>query len=213
MASILIIGCPAIIPCALFGRYNHKTMEYLLNHIFDILTFLVALTGVVLALREYILSNALQKSKALYDILTDIKKDQGMFNIFYKIEYGNFSYDISFHNNREEKDLDRLLLLLSYACYLKERKLVSDAEFNQIRYIINRTLSNTEVQNYLYNVYHFSDQLPKKNTESKKEDNHLLEDCLFRPLIKYGQETRQIADGFLSLTKDPTLQSPYKYIL
>ncbi len=187
-------------------------MEFFINHIFDLLTLLVALAGVIVAIREYFRANSLQKSKSLYDVLSEFKKDKEIFEMFYKIEYENFYYDISFHESRKEKSLDRLLLLLNYTCYLRERGIVSDSEFNQFRYIADRCLSSDGVKNYLYNIYHFSFKSLNNNDEQKKDIDH-IDVCPFSALIRYGEKNKVIKSTFYDLTRESVPGSPYKYIL
>lgn len=181
-------------------------MEYLLNHIFDILTFLVALSGVVIALREYIRANSFQKSKAISDLFSEIKKDEGMFQMFYEIEYGTFIYDDSFHHDKKEKDLDNLLLLLNHVCYLYERKIISSSELNQLKYIINRTVSDFGVQNYLYNIYYFSKYYFKKQGIDGS--------CPFYTLIEYGLKNGLIEkDSFNTPPPPQDNKTKFTYIL
>ena len=78
--------------------------------------------------------------------------------------------------------MDKTLSYFSYICYLREQKIISDKEFNFFKYEINRILMNSQVQDYFYNLYHFSN---KNNTP-----------ITFLYLFRYGEKIKIFDEKF-----------------
>lgn len=81
----------------------------------------------------------------LHDIFVH---DEDMVEMFYKIEYGDFQYNDSFHMTSEEKKLDKLLGHFNNICRLYEMNILRDEDIELMRYEICRVAQDTQVQNY-----------------------------------------------------------------
>ena len=93
-------------------------------------------------------------------------------------------YGDTFHNSDMEFAIDKLLSYLSYICYLKKTRNISNEEFKALEYEIVRACSSYDVQAYLWNLYHFSKACNAK--------------CSFDYLITFGLENGLIPDSFKS---------------
>ena len=154
--------------------------------IIEICALVVSLAAFCLGLIEFIKKSRLERASLLSRLLSTIRKDPSIKNIFYRIEYGEFHYSLAIHTTDEEKDLDSLLSFLNQLCYLKDANLLKDDEFSQFKYYINRVMLNGDVQNYLYNVYHFA----------KKQNS----DYPYDSLLKNAEKERQIDEKFFKIT-------------
>lgn len=111
-------------------------------------------------------------------------------------DYDNYWYGSNFHNGGIiEANVDKTLEYFSYICYLKKRKVITKHEFKFFLYDVSRILSNSQVQNYLYNLYHFSNKFNKPMS--------------FSYLFEYGRKTKIFDDNFYHV--DAHTYSP-KYV-
>lgn len=135
-----------------------------------ILGLLIASITSVVGLMQWNKSNMIRKAEFLKQIIDKLRFDENMTKIMYKIDYSHNWYDKSFHNSDEEKEYDKFFAYLNYVCYLRTTKIISEKEFNILKYEINRVCLDNGVQSYLWNLYHFS----KKNNV-KSSFNELIE--------------------------------------
>ena len=92
-------------------------------------------------------------------------------------------YSDKFHSDMEtQRKIDKTLSVLEYACYLKDKRFINDEQFSLVKYIIDRTITNFQVQEYLYNLYHWTE---KCGTEMS-----------FSFLLKYGKNKGVIDSEF-----------------
>lgn len=158
--------------------------NYIVNHI-EICAHLATVVGFFWGLYVFIRKSRLERASAVYRMLFLVKNNSGFSNIFYSIEYNKFYYSSAFHKTKEEQEIDSLLTYLSHLCYLKDIKVLTPAEFRQFEYYLDRVLLNHEVQNYLYNIYHFSKASKSKFT--------------YTPLLRYAKVRNFIGDDFESV--------------
>jgi hypothetical protein len=125
------------------------------------------------------------------------QSDADIRETFYLIEYDDKWYSRDFHENKsKEPKMDKMLVFYSYICYLKEQKLFAKEDFAFFEYQLRRILENSQVQDYLYNLYHFSYQTKKKFSFKrwlgfKKE---LKNQFSFHYLFAYGKKLYFEAD-------------------
>ena len=79
-----------------------------------------------------------------------------------------------FLDEKDEIAADKLLRLLSFICYLKRSELLTDDEFEDFRYVVDRTLSSPGISAYL-DYFYGSHVLANGNMP-------------FDSLLKYGAE-------------------------
>jgi hypothetical protein len=158
---------------------------------FDILTPVVMLISIVIgatiavkqiavsatiAEKQSEASNKVKKAEFFHQIIDRLRFDDDIVQATYKIEYKEWFYNKDFHHNNTnfEFKLDKLLFYLSYICYLKKTENIDNNEFENFQYIIKRVCEYHDVQCYLWNIHHFSDEQNKQ--------------CSFKPLIDYSIE-------------------------
>jgi len=143
------------------------------NYLTIISLIMVAIGGIFAGI-QWNASNRIKKAEFIEQIIEKLRFDKDMAIVMYKIDYGDSWYNDDFHNGNadSEFEIDKLLSYLSYICYLKETRNISENEFKVLQYEVLRVCSSFDVQSYLWNLYHFS---KKFNTK-----------CSFEYLISYG---------------------------
>ena len=93
-------------------------------------------------------------------------------------------YTEEFHKNYSVLgyQVDKLLSYFDFICYLHFIKNLSNTELGVIRYEIDRTCASPSVQAYLWNQYHFS--------------NNIGAGCSFMYIIDYGIKKKIINREF-----------------
>lgn len=155
-------------------------MDWIKDNVVGIITILVSILGFFLACYQLWNGNKVKSAELLRSIIERLRFDEGIVDAFYMIEYGNNWYGFDFHetDGREERNIDGLLIYLSFVCYLRNKKLIKKSEFSSIEYFYSRVCSDFNVQAYLWNIYQFS----KSNGRT----------CSFEYLIQYMKETGYI---------------------
>lgn len=126
------------------------------GNLFSLVTLFFAVAGGIFALVKWNKDTLLQRSEKVNELLERIRSDKDMTRCIHLFDYETAWYDGKFHGGAIEKSVDRTLSYLSYICYLREERILKKKEFDFFRYELVRTVSNRDVQDYLYNVYHFS---------------------------------------------------------
>lgn len=132
-----------------------------LSELISILTFLSIVIGGIFALHRWNVSLKLKRAEYVQSLLTDIRTNPNI--DFHLFDYDNPWYNESFHNGSKlEGKVTYTLSYFSYICYLYEQKILTQTDFIRFKYFINRVLSNEQLHDYFYNLYHFSSkqQLP-----------------------------------------------------
>lgn len=133
-------------------KYN---FEITVSDIMDILFFISIMIGGIFALVKWSKDKKLKRAEYMQRLIEKIRNDNS--SGFYLIEYNYNWYDENFHGNEEiEKKIDYTLSYFNYACYLKMQNIITKKEFCLLKYQIIRIFHNASIQNYLYNLYHFS---------------------------------------------------------
>ena len=121
----------------------------------NVLTIILSVTGGVVALVQWNDSNKLKRAEYVNNLFKEFNSNPDVKQVLYNIDYGKKWYNSRFHNSGKlEQATDMALNYYSYICYLYESKLIKSKEFDFYRYQVERVLKNSNVQNYLYNVYH-----------------------------------------------------------
>lgn len=98
-------------------------------------------------------------------------------------DYGEEWYSMQFHGSGElELKVDKTLSYFSYICYLKRQKIISNKEFDFFKYEVERILMNQQVQDYFYNLFHFSNKFGTPFT--------------FKYLFEYGKKRKMFENNF-----------------
>lgn len=117
----------------------------------------------------------IDRADRVNDFITKIYHDKEICEIIYLMDYNSIKWypdyfprhrpqdyvptpasRFPFTNDNIEPLVDKTLKYFSYICYLREQKIICDSEFQFFRYECNRLLTNPQLQNYLFNLYHFT---------------------------------------------------------
>ena len=163
-------------------------MEFyeVINLIISALTLAIGLFGVIFGLTQYTNSKKVSKSQFVSDLIQKIRNDKDVKDVIRLIEHDDFTYDSCFYANRDlEYKTDKTLTLFSYLVYIKDNRIISEEEFLFFVYEIKLLLQNKQLQNYLYNVYHFS--------------KCCKTECPFTPIIEYGKSNKILSEDFFDV--------------
>lgn len=147
--------------------------NWTISDLLSLFSIIIAIIGGIFAYRQWLFSNKTKRAEFINQIINKLRFQNEMIDVWNLIEYNSKWYNEEFHNNKElERKMDEFLSFLSYICYLYKEKHITNKEFSILQYEINRTCKSSEIQNYLWNLYHFS--------------NIQKYDCSFQYLIDYG---------------------------
>ena len=156
-----------------------ETTLTLISTIATAISTVVAAVALLLALRKYHERVKAEHADRMFDLLMRIRKDSDTVEFFRKIDFSEGDwYGDSFTNSEFEKTVDNALLQFEHIMYLKEQVLLTEDEFSNYQYEIDKIVDNKDVQKYFFNLYHYCDRvkLPFK----------------FEKLMKYGIEKHYI---------------------
>lgn len=99
----------------------------------------------------------MKKADHLHDIIEKLMFDEDIVRFIDKVDYKTEKwYDERFHKEHTvERLVDKTLSYLSYILYLKKEHIICEKDFHFVEYILKRTLRDSQVHSYLYNLYHF----------------------------------------------------------
>ena len=131
-----------------------------LSDIFTGLSLLLVIGGGIFAYFRWRKDIALKRASYINELTEKIRTDPLIRDTLYLLDYGCPWYSSDFHNSGSpELKMDKTLSYFSYICYLIDQDIISDKEFKFFKYEIESILDNHELQDYLYNLYHFSNSI------------------------------------------------------
>lgn len=146
-----------------------------IGDIIALLGLIAVITGGLFSLHQYRKNLALKRADYIMVLTEKIRSDVEICSVVYIIDYNKPWYDDKFHGGSEiERKVDKTLSYFSYICYLREQNILSPKEFETFEYSLDRILTNFQVIDYLYNLYHFTQKL---------SDN-----MSFKYLFEYGEK-------------------------
>lgn len=132
---------------------------------------------------KWIKNLSLIPAKHINELAEKIRTDKDIEDIIYLIEYDIKWYNESFHGNKcIERAVDKTLVYFTHAIYLRKKRIIGKKEFVFFEYNIKRMLSNLQMEDYFYNLYHFSE---KKNLPFP-----------FKSLLEYAEKNRLFDNDF-----------------
>ncbi|MCL2050706.1 MAG: hypothetical protein FWG91_03090 [Lachnospiraceae bacterium] len=151
------------------------------------ISLILVVGGGIFAGFQWHITNRIKRAEFINAIIIELRFNKEMAKTMYRIDYLEDSwYDEDFHNSHSdlEFEIDKLLSYLSYICYLKYTRNISNKEFKFLQYEIVRACSSPDVQSYLWNLFHFS-----KACSSK---------CSFEYLVLFGINNKLFHRSFSS---------------
>lgn len=125
----------------------------------------------------------LKRAGYINELIEKIRTDNYIKDVIYMFDYNKEWYSEQFHGSGElELKVDKTLSYFSYICYLKKQRIISDVEFDFFKYEVERILMNQQVQDYFYNLHHFSKRFDTPFT--------------FKYLFEYGKKEKMFDDNF-----------------
>jgi len=155
----------------------------IISNIATAVSAVVAAVALLLTFLKYREKTKTDHANRMADLLERTRKDPNITNFFNKIDLSdNGWYSKSFYENGFEQTADNALLQFEHILYLKEKKLLTEEEFSQYQYEIDKIVNDQDVQRYFFNLYHYC----KRVALSFKYDK----------LLKYGTEKGAINSDF-----------------
>lgn len=125
----------------------------------SIISVVLIIVGGIFTYYQWRNSMKLKRSEYINQLNEKMSLDEDMQEVVYLLDYSDKWYDQKFHGGGNlELKIDKTLSYFSYICYLRKEKLISNKEFGFFEYRITRILLNSQIQDYFYNLYHFSNK-------------------------------------------------------
>ena len=157
--------------------------EISVSDIISFLSMILVVIGGVFGCVQWTKSIKIKKAEYINELTEKIRTDEDIKETIYIIDYGHNWYTHSFHDSCDlEIKMDKTLSYFSYICYLYQSHLIAKKEFGFFKYEIDRILMNKQIQNYLYNLYHFANKFETPIT--------------FKYLFEYGKKNKKFDDEF-----------------
>ena len=114
------------------------------------LLFVATLIGAICAYFQIRVLNKQKRADLILQLCNRFYDDENMQEIYYKIEYSEFSYNSTeFHHSIEERQLDTLLGHFDNIAQLFEMRIIEAADLQFIRYEFKTVIENIQVNQYL----------------------------------------------------------------
>jgi len=123
--------------------------EITIGDMISIAGFVAAACGLFLAYLQMRKSNRQKRAEFIIGIYNEFASSTDMQDIYYKIEYGEFSYSNEFHKSKEEKKLDKLLGLFENISKLYEMGNITFQDMKIVAYKFVVIFKDTGVNRYL----------------------------------------------------------------
>lgn len=173
--------------------------EITISDITSIISIILLIIGGIFGYYQWEKNIKLKRAEYINELTEKIRTDKYIKDVIYIFEYDIEWYSKKFHGSGElELKVDKTLSYFSYICYLMKQRIISQKEFNFFKYEIDRILTNDQVQDYLYNIYHFSN---KNNTP-----------LTFLYLFEYGKNTGKFDKNFYDKTSYQRCTQYHHYI-
>ncbi len=155
------------------------------SDIISIASLFFAVVGGIFAYIQWKESVRNKRADYINDLTEKIRTDEDIREIIYMLEYDEFVYDETFHGSGEtERKIDKTLSHFSYICYLQKTNQITKVEFGFFKYEIERIITNPQIEEYLFNLYHFANKTSTPIT--------------FKYLFEYGKKHNLFDEEFFN---------------
>lgn len=174
-----------------------KTID--MSDLIAALSLLFAIIGGIFAYYQWRKSILFKRAAYINELTEKTRTDSDIQETVYLLDYGEKWYSENFHGSGElERKVDKTLAYFSYICYLKKHRLITKNDFAFFRYEIERILMNSDVQDYFYNLYHFSRKFKLPLS--------------FYYLFNYGKDNKQYDSDFFCCDSYKTTEKYHHYL-
>lgn len=125
------------------------------NSAISLISFLSIIAGGVFAICKWYKNMRIKQADYIKSLI-DMKNKKEILQVFAQIDYNRPWYDYTFHGNQMELKFDFTLTYFDYICYLNSTKIFNKKTFSLFQYQIDSIVKNEQVQDYFYNLYHYS---------------------------------------------------------
>ena len=162
------------------------------TNVIALISVIVGMSGFFFGIRQYRKGIKIKKAEFLDNNLRRMRENKVITQVIYELQYHLFQYTEEFHkDHKKESMVDETLQFLSYICYLKHARILTEEEFSFFELDIHQALLNFPLRDYLYNLYHREfEQYKCKNDEEGQRR------FTYRYLLKYGRGHKLIGDSF-----------------
>lgn len=165
------------------GEKVNFTNEISISDIASVFSVVLVILGGIFGYYQWRKNVLLKRAGYINDLTEKIRADNYIKDVIYMFDYNKKWYSMQFHGSGElEFKVDKTLSYFSYICYLKRQKIISNKEFDFFKYEVERILMNQQVQDYFYNLYHFSNKFGIPFT--------------FKYLFEYGKKRKMFDNNF-----------------
>ena len=121
----------------------------LLFEVAKIITPLILGYGLYFNYKQMKTNNAQRKNELISNVLFKLLEDKDIAIMFSKLEYNEFKYNDNFHYSKEERKLDKILVLFNIVSKQYYDNLIDLDDIEEVTYDMMTVYKNKEVQNYL----------------------------------------------------------------
>ena len=173
--------------------------EITISDVTSTVSIILVILGGIFGYYQWRKSVLLKRAGYINDLIEKIRTDEYIKDVVYMFDYNKKWYYESFHQSGElELKVDKTLSYFSYICYLKRQKIITDKEFDFFKYEVERILMNQQVQDYFYNLYHFSKKFKTPIT--------------FKYLFEYGEKGKMFDDDFYDKSAYEKSKKYHRYL-
>lgn len=136
-------------------------VSFLLEHIFDIITLAVTVTGGVFALYELRLSVKSNRAGYVNTLLDRITQNDDIQYFLNYVDYDSDWYTEEFHHGTDEqrsiaRKADKTLFTFNYICYLYSEKMINEKEMKIFDYYLFVLAHDEELGCYFLDLYQYA---------------------------------------------------------
>ena len=144
-----------------------------------IISSIAVVISAIVAFVQWKKTKKFRRIEYIQNLRSKMYDDKDIAEVLYMFDYDLPWYSADFHNTKHPQiEVDKTLSFLEYACYLLNKKLIEKEDMFQIKYDIDRAIGNYQVQDYLYNLYHWTKQsgtqIPFPNFLQYGQDNGFI---------------------------------------
>ena len=133
------------------------TNTFDLGDVISFVSMLLVVLGGFFGFHQWKNSIKIKRAEYLEKLTEKIRTDKDIKEVVYVLDYNSHQwYTPVFHNGEFENKMDKAQSYFSYICYLYQTRLIARKEFEFFKYDIERILMKNQIQNYLYNLFHFA---------------------------------------------------------
>jgi hypothetical protein len=127
----------------------HLVNQITIGDIIQVGALFIASVGLFLNLIQLRAANRQKRAEYIINMYNQSALDKDVLDIYYKIEYGNFTYDQEFHGSEEEIKLDKLIDMYDNIAklYLLGNFTLRDLNYVAYRYLV--VYQDESIGNYL----------------------------------------------------------------